>query len=71
MFHCQVFSFIFKFKYSFLLLYRLMDYIMHFQLQKQFYLNSTFHERFKKDETVLGTKLNHLRSITYENEMDK
>lgn len=48
-----------------------MDYVTHFQLQKQFYLNSTFHERFKKDETVLGTKLNHLQSITYENEMDK
>lgn len=43
---------------------------MPFQLQKQFYLNSTFHERFK-DETVLGTKLNRLRSITNENEMDK
>lgn len=47
-----------------------MDYVTRFQLQKQFYLNLTFHERFKKDETVLGTKLNRLRSITYENEMD-
>lgn len=48
-----------------------MDYVKRFQLQKQFYLNSTSHERIFK-------KWNHVRNqtkssafITYENEMDK
>lgn len=48
-----------------------MDYVKRFQLQKQFYLNSTFYEEVFKNETMLGTKRNRSAFITYENEMDK
>lgn len=53
-FIAELFAFLFarlflQFKHSFLFLHRLMDYVQRFQLQKQFYLDSTFHERvFKK-----------------------